>query len=475
MQARGFLTWLAILPVAAASAFAQQGPTPYQSFGREVLKELIETNTTHSTGDVTVAAEKMAARLVAAGFPKPDVQVVGGAEKKHNLVARYRGKGTRKPILFIAHLDVVEAKREDWTIDPFVLTEKDGYFYGRGTLDVKGGAATLVAAFARLKKENWVPDRDLILALTADEEGGPDNGVDWLLRNRRDLIDAEYCINVDTGGGELRNGRVTAVDVQASEKVYQSFTLTVKNAGGHSSLPVKDNAIYHLAAGLQRLAAFEFPVRLTDVTRVYFEKMAPLSGASGADMRAVAKQPPDVAAANRLGAKSAFHNALLRTTCVATMLQGGHAENALPQTAQATVNCRMLPGDKPEDIERTLERVVADNQIDVAPVAKSLPSPPSPLAPEVFAAIDRATQAVWSQRGSKRVPIVPFMETGATDGLFLRNGGVPVYGVSGIPYDPDDVRAHGKDERIVVKAYYEALEFIYQLARAVASAGAGSQ
>jgi acetylornithine deacetylase/succinyl-diaminopimelate desuccinylase-like protein len=446
----------------AAPGLARQA-SDYQKRGRELLKELIETNTTHSTGSVTAASEKVAARLIAAGFPKTDVQIVGTAEKKRNLVARYRGSGTRTPILFIAHLDVVEAKREDWSMDPFVLTEKDGYFYGRGTLDVKGGAATLVAAFIRLRQERWVPDRDLILALTADEEGGPDNGIDWLLKNRRDLIDAEYCINVDTGGGEIRGAKVTALEVQAAEKVYQSFTLTVKNAGGHSSLPVKDNAIYRLTAGLQRLSAFEFPVRLNDVTRAYFERMAPLSGANAADMRAVAKTPPDAAAAKRLSAKSAFHNALLRTTCVATMLQGGHAENALPQMAQATVNCRILPDEKSADVQATLERVIADPQVVVAAAAKGTPSPPSPLVPDVLKAMESAARTVYGS-----APIVPFMETGATDGLFLRNKGIPVYGVSGIAFDPDDVRAHGKDERIFVKSYYDGLEFVYQLTRGLA-------
>ncbi|MEO8078106.1 MAG: M20/M25/M40 family metallo-hydrolase, partial [Acidobacteriota bacterium] len=422
----------------------------------------------------TAAAELVAARLVAAGFPKADVQVVGGAEKKHNLVARYRGAGTRKPILFIAHLDVVEARREDWSFDPFVLTEKDGYFYGRGTEDIKGGAATLAAAFIRLKQEKWVPDRDLILALTADEEGGPDNGVQWLLANKRDLIDAEYSINLDTGGGERRGGQVTVLDVQAAEKVYASFTLTVKNAGGHSSLPTKDNAIYRLADGLHRLSAFAFPVRLNDTTRAYFTRMAGTSaaGASAADMRAVAKAPLSAAAAARLSAKSPFYNALLRTTCVATLLQAGHAENALPQTAQATVNCRMLPDERPAGVQATLERVLADPNIVVAPVAPPTPSPASPLAPEVFTAIETAARAVWGggpggARGSAGVTIVPFMETGATDGLLLRNAGIPVYGVTGISFDPDDVRAHGKDERILVKSFNEGLAFSYGLAKAL--------
>ncbi len=456
---------LAVVPLGA------QSPTRYQQMGRDVLKELIETDTTHSTGNTTVAAEKMAARLVAAGFPKGDVVVVGGnqkgAEKRGNLVARYRGTGARKPLLFIAHLDVVEARREDWSMDPFVLNEKDGYLYGRGTIDIKGGAATLVAAFARLRQEQWVPDRDLILALTADEEGGPDNGIAWLLANRRDLIAAEYTINVDSGGGELRDGKISALDVQAAEKIYASFSLTVKNRGGHSSLPTKDNAIYRLAAGLQRLAAFEFPVRLNDITRAYFERMAPLSGANAADMRAVAATPSSPAAAARLAKKSAFHNALLRTTCVATMLQAGHAENALPQTAQATVNCRFLPTDNSAAVQETLARVLADPEIVVAPIGTPTPSPPSPLATEPLAAIETAAKAVWGS--TPPVPIIPFMETGATDGLLLRNAGIPVYGVTGIADNPDDVRAHGKDERVSIKSFNDALEFAYQLTRALGS------
>jgi len=458
--------WSLIMLLAAVPAIAQNTSAGYERLGRDVLKELIETNTTHSTGSTTVAAERMAARLVEAGFPKADVQVVGGADKKGNLVARYRGRGTRKPILYLAHLDVVEARREDWSLDPFVLTEKDGYLYGRGTLDVKGGAATLVAAFVRLRQEQFVPDRDLILALTADEEGGPDNGVAWLLANRRDLIDAEYCINVDAGGGELRGGKVTALDVQAAEKVYASFTLTVKNAGGHSSLPTRDNAIYRLSAGLQRLAAFEFPVRLNDVTRAYFDRTASSAsaGTSAADMRAVASATSSPAAAARLSAKSPYYNALLRTTCVATELRAGHAENALPQTAQATVNCRVLPDESLASVQPALERVLADPRIVVAPIAAPTPSPPSPLAPEVFKAIEIAARAVWPPG----VAIVPSMETGATDGLLLRNAGMAVYGVTGIAYDPEDVRAHGKDERILVSSFSEGLEFAYRIAKALA-------
>jgi acetylornithine deacetylase/succinyl-diaminopimelate desuccinylase-like protein len=449
--------------LACTAAASQTGSDDYRRVGRDILQELIETDTTHSSGSTTLAAERMAARLVQAGFPRTDVQVVGNVDRKGNLVARYRGRGARKPVLFIAHLDVVEARREDWSLDPFVLTEKDGFFYGRGTLDVKGGAATLVAAFARLRREGFVPDRDLILALTADEEGGPNNGIQWLLANRRDLIDAEYCINVDSGGPELRGGKLVALDVQAAEKVYGSFTLTVRNPGGHSSLPPKDNAIYRLAAGVGRLASFEFPARTTEITRRYFALMADLAPAQQApDMKALGRETLDEAAAARLSAGSPFYNALLRTTCVPTLLQGGHAENALPQMARATVNCRMLPGDKPEAVQAALERAIADPEIVVAPVATPVLSPPSPLAAEVFAVLESVAQAVWG-----KVPIVPYMETGATDGLFLRNAGMPVYGVNGISYDVDDVRAHGKDERILVRSFYEGLDFAHHLVGAI--------
>jgi len=456
--------------VALLTVFSTRGFPPAQTvtpdaqrLGREILKELIETNTTHSTGSTTVAAERMAARLLTAGFPRADVAVVGDADRRGNLVARFRGSGSgRKPVLFIAHLDVVEAKRDDWSMDPFVLTEKDGYFYGRGTLDVKGGAATLVTAFSVLRQRGFVPDRDLILALTADEEGGSDNGIAWLLAKRRELIDAEYCINLDTGGGELRGDKVVALEVQAAEKVYQSFTLTARNPGGHSSLPIKDNAIYRLAAALTKLSAHQFPTRTNEVTRGYFAGMAKLGGAMAADLRAVSTTPTDERAAQRLSEKSAFYNAILRTTCVATMLNAGHAENALPQTAQATVNCRLLPDDDSKAVRQALGAAIADPQIAVAPVAEPTPSPPSPLAPEVFKVIESASRPIWGA-----IPLIPFMETGATDGLFLRNVGMPVYGVTGIAYDPDDVRAHGKDERILVRSYDEGVDFSIRLAAAI--------
>jgi len=465
--------WMAVLAVLAGdSVVAQRAPADLAPLGHAILEELIETNTTLSSGSTTLAAERMAARLIAAGFPRGDVMVVGGADQRKNLVARLRGRaGGGRPVLFFAHLDVVEARRDDWSMDPFALTERDGYFYGRGTLDVKGGAATLVTAFCSLRQRGVVPDRDLILALTADEEGGPNNGVQWLLANDRDLIGADYAINVDAGGPEIRGGRVSALTVQAAEKVFASFTLTVHNRGGHSSLPVPENAIYRLAAGLQRLATLVLPTHTSEITRAYFAAQATLSsGADAADMRAVSVLPTDEAAARRLSASSPFYNAMLRTTCVPTLLEGGHAENALPQTARATINCRVLPEEQPADVMQTLVRAIADPQVEVAPVAAPTPSPPSPLRADLRSALERIARDMWG----RDLALVPVMETGATDGLYLRNAGMPVYGVTGIAYDPEDNRSHGKDERILVRAFDEGLVFIERLVAAVGGGPAPS-
>jgi acetylornithine deacetylase/succinyl-diaminopimelate desuccinylase-like protein len=455
---------------------AQQPLTPYQRMGRDILRELVETNTEHSIGSTTKAAELLAARFRAAGFSASDVQVVGpdtGSDSKDkNLLVRYRGAGKRRPILLIGHLDVVEARPSDWARNPFALIEENGYFFGRGTLDMKNGDAAWVAGLLRMKQEGVVPEGDYILALTAGEEGGGGyNGVEWLLANRHDLLgvpfaDVQYVLNADAGGGELRNGKATALDVQAAEKVFYSVTLTARNPGGHSSLPRRDNAIYALARVLDRLSAYEFPLRTNSVTRGYFAQTASLvdDARLAAEMRAVsATDVPDSTAAAHLAARSAFYNAQLRTTCVATLLQGGHAENALPQMAQATVNCRMLPGTNPNDVESTLRRVIADTSVVVAVVRPSVASPPSVLPPAMHSAIQQVVNSLWGA-----LPIVPNMETGATDGLFLRNAGVPVYGVSGLFADPTidaDNRAHGLDERIGVHAFYDQLEFTYRLLR----------
>ena len=449
---------VAFLPTARAQTL-----TAEQQLARDIFRELIEINTTEPVG-TTKAAEAMAARLRAAGFTEEDVKIVGPNERKQNLVARLRGGGAAKPLLLLAHLDVVEALRGDWTLDPFKFTEQDGYFYGRGTSDIKEEAADLVANFIRLKREGYRPDRDLILALTADEEGGNDNGVDWLLKNRRELIDAAYAVNTDAGGGQIVKGKHVRNAVQTSEKVYLTFALEVKNRGGHSSLPSKENAIYRLAEGLTRLSKFDFPVRTNDTTRAYFERMASgETGQTALDMKTVARTPTDEAAAARLSASSVYYNALLRTTCVATQLQAGHAENALPQTARATVNCRLLPEDTAANVEQTLVRVLADEQIKLSTISPAKPSPASPLAPELFGAVERVTKEMWPG-----VYVVPVMETGASDSLYLRGAGIPAYGVSGMFFDVDDVRAHGRDERVGVKQYFEGVEFEYRLIKALA-------
>jgi acetylornithine deacetylase/succinyl-diaminopimelate desuccinylase-like protein len=373
---------------------------------------------------------------------------------------------------------VVEARREDWSdgLDPFKFTERDGYYYGRGTMDDKAMAAIFVANLIRLKRENYQPARDIIVALTTDEETGDFNGVEFLLKEHRALVDAEFGIN-EGGRGYLKAGKPLLNAVQASEKVYQSYRLEVRNKGGHSSLPLKDNAIFRLAAGLDRLARFDFPVNLNEVTRSYFERMSKLeTGIVADDMKSIASSPGTATtppqrregrivddAAGRLS-KSPYYNALMRTTCVATRLEGGHADNALPQMARATVNCRILPQENADDVLATLKRVVADEGIAVTPIAVSKPSPPSPLRPEIMEPIELLTREMWPG-----VPVVPIMGTGATDSLFFRQSGIPVYGVSGIFDDIDDNRTHGRDERIAIKSLYDGQEFLYRLTKAFSS------
>ena len=435
----------------------------HEARAKEIFKQLVEINTTHSVGDTTKAAEAMAARFKAAGFVDADVRVLGPSAKRGNLIVRYRGTGAKRPMILMAHLDVVEAKREDWSMDPFVLTEKDGYFYGRGTADDKTMAAVFVANLLRLKSEGYAPSRDIILLLTADEEGGPENGVKWLLDNQRALIDAEFAIN-EGGGGVMRKGKYVTNEVQAAEKVYQDLRLEVRNSGGHSSMPVKDNAIYRLAAGLSRLAAFEFPPQLNDITRAYFTRAAPaqLDPQTKADMLAVAKEPMDRAAAARLSAQSPYFNSLLRTTCVATRLDGGHAPNALPQLATANVNCRILPGVSVTSVVAELTKVVADSGIQISLVDEATPSKPAVLREDVMAATETIVKSMFPG-----VPVVPVMSTGATDGLYMRNAGIPTFGVDGLFDDIDDVRAHGRDERVGVKQFNEDLEFQYRLITAL--------
>jgi acetylornithine deacetylase/succinyl-diaminopimelate desuccinylase-like protein len=451
--------------LALATLLPLVAQTPQQTLARDIFKQLIEINTTNSVGDNTRAAEAMATRFRDAGYPPADIHVLAPGPRKGNVVVRLHGTGSAKPILFIGHLDVVEANRSDWSFDPFQFREQDGYFYGRGTQDMKGDVAILVTTFIRMKRDGFRPSRDLILALTSDEEGGPSNGVEWLMKNHRELIDAEFCVNSDSGGGDIKNGKQRYMTVGAAEKVFLSFKLETTNSGGHSSLPLKDNAIYHLADGLSRLAKYDFPVHLFDVTRALFERTAQFStGQTAADLKAVVANPNDAAVTTRLSA-SPLYNALLRTTCVATMLTAGHAENALPQSATATVNCRILPVDKPEDIERTLNTVLADPKIKVSVMAPPTPSPFAPIDPRVMNAVTSATSKYFPG-----LPVIPWMDTGATDGIYLRGAGIPTYGVSGIFGDEDDVRAHGRDERTLVKSFYTAVDFMFDVVKSVSEA-----
>jgi acetylornithine deacetylase/succinyl-diaminopimelate desuccinylase-like protein len=474
MQRRtvGILFLASMLCGAVASAHAKDDSDAKQ-YARTTFRELIEINTTDSVGNVTAAAEAMAKRLRDAGFAEKDIQLAGPRDTKKNLVVRYQGSGKRKPVLFIGHLDVVEARREDWTSDPFVFLEKDGYFYGRGTEDMKAGDALLVTSFVRLKREGYLPDRDLILALTADEEGGTANGVDWLLKNHRDWIAAEYAINLDGGEFERDHDKHLLAGLQASEKVYVDYQFASLNPGGHSSLPSPDNAIYHLAGALSRLQKFSFPVNMNEITRNYFLKTAALSsGQSAEDMRAVAKDPPDHNAIERLS-ESVYFNSLLHTTCVATMLTGGHAANALPQMARANVNCRIFPGEDPEAVRKTLEKVAADPKVTVTVVpfkdetGTAIPPvgvPSSPLLPEVLRAEEKTVHVFWPG-----LPVVPTMSTGATDGRYLRIAGIPTYGIACMFFDVNDTRAHGKDERVAVQDFDQGVEVSYSLIKNLSS------
>ena len=461
----------ALLLVLAGVSRAQIDDATRQ-LARDIFKELIEINTTHSVGNVTTAAEAMAKRLRDAGFPASDVQVVGPNDRKKNLVARLRGTGKKKPILLIGHLDVVEARREDWTTDPFQFVEKDGYFYGRGTQDMKDGDAILVTALIRIKKEGYRPDRDIILALTADEEEGKSNGVDWLLKNHRELIDAEFVLNPDGGGITANHGKPEMMEVDATEKQYADYQLIVTSPGGHSSMPVPDNAIYRLADGLGRLERYEFPVELNDVTRAYYARMAEVAtGQRSADMKAALETPPDPAALERLS-KDPIDHSKLRTTCVATRVEAGHANNALPQMAKAMVNCRIVPGHSPDEIQHKLSEVLADPKIAVSyigaigevtdhPAARLAYKPPS-LRPDVFQPLERVVQEMWPG-----TPVIPTMATGASDGVYTNSADMPTYGISGTAIDRGDFRLHGKDERLGVESFYQGVEFYYRYLKAL--------
>ena len=451
--------WCSGSSVTAADALSAQ-----QQRAFAIYKELVEINTTTETGDTGRAVDAMAARLRAAGFPEADVHAFKPAARKGNLVARFRGTGAKKPILLLAHIDVVPANPDDWSTEPFRLTEIDGYYYGRGTADDKYMASALIANLIRYKEEGFRPDRDIIVALSTDEEilDRDGYGISWLIKNQRALIDAEFALN-EGGGVGVKNGKTIRNSVQTSEKVSVSWRLEVKDRGGHSAVPRQDNAIYHLADGLSRLSRFNFPLNLNTTTRASFEDAAKQENAqTAADIRSALSNRPDPASLDRLYANPQ-HNAQLHTTCVATMLQGGHAYNALPQAASAVVNCRIMPGEPVDGVKATLARVVADDRIAFTELAPPIISQPSALNGEILSAIEKTSGEIFPG-----VPIVPIMGQGATDGSYLRNAGIPTYGNTGLAGDVDDVRSHGQDERVAQTSFFQGHEYLYRLVKRLA-------
>jgi len=454
----------AIVTAAAAHAQDRMPPETERQLAHAIYKEMVDIKSGFTTGATTPVAEAVAKRLKAAGFPDKDIFVGGASPTKANLVVRYHGTGRQKPILLLAHTDVVEAKREDWSIDPFTFVEKDGYFYGRGTGDDKAQAALWIANLIRYKKEGFKPDRDIIVALTADEEGGgPYNGVQWLLANKKDLIDAEFSLN-EGGWGESVAGKPVANDVQFSEKYVINYRFEVHNKGGHSSLPVPDNAIYHLAGALDRLSKFAFPLKTNEITRSYFSAMSGIEkGPRSADLKKVAAN--DTGAMRRIAAATTAWNATLRTTCVATQLEGGHAKNALPQLAAANVNCRVQPDETSDYVTSTLKRIVNDTAVSIVMEGSPHGAPPSPMRNDLMSAVKSITTSIWPGAAT-----LPMMVMGATDGAYLRAAGIPTYGVQGIFYDPEDIRFHGRDERVKVQSFYQAQTFLYELVKQLSSA-----
>lgn len=457
----------ALFPAALAAQVQQAALRPEQQLAHDIYKELIEINTADSVGNTTTAANAVAKRFRDAGFPESDIFQGGPRPDKGNLVVRYHGTGARKPLMLLAHLDVVQALKADWSsdLDPFKFTERDGYYYGRGTSDDKAMGSIFIANLLRFKQENYTPDRDIILVLTADEEGGPANGVRWLLANHRDKIDAAYALN-EGGGGSLRDGKAFINSVGAAEKVSTNFQVTATNRGGHSSVPRDDNAIYQLSQALVNIGKNQFPVMLNEVTRAFFTNTAKIeTPAMAAAMRAIVANPNDAKASAVVSADPRYRS-MLRTTCVATMLTGGHARNALPQTATANVNCRMAPGHDPADVRAGLIKAINDTGVQISKAPAMEHASPSPLSPEIMQPIEKVTRDIFGPS----VLVIPTMGTGATDSKYLRAAGIPGYGVSGLMGDPNDSRAHGKDERVLIKSYYESQDFLYRLVRELSSA-----
>jgi len=454
-----------------ASAVRAQVQTPNsgEAAFRELYKEFIEINTTLSAGSCTVAAEAMAARLRAAGLPAGDIQILAPPDRPKDgaLIATLRGQDRQaKPILLLAHLDVVEAKREDWVRDPFKLVEEDGWFYARGASDDKSMAAVFTDSLIRYQTEGFKPRRDIKLALTCGEETPETfDGVEWLVQTHPEALSAGLAINEGAGGELDDSGKPTTLQIQAGEKIYQDFTLETTNVGGHSARPEKENAIYQLAGGLSRLSAWKFPVNINPVVRAYFEAQTTLLPKMAADIRAVLKNPPEEAAAERLWAVNPAWNSMLRTTCVATMVNAGHALNALPQRAQANINCRILPGGSVESVRQILAKVLADDRIKITAIKEpGGPSAPPPLTPQILGPVRKLGEELWPD-----VAIVPTMSTGATDGRFLNAAGTPTYGLSGMFHDKEGSRAHGLNERIRVKSLMDGRRFLYEIVKLYAN------
>jgi acetylornithine deacetylase/succinyl-diaminopimelate desuccinylase-like protein len=469
--------FVAGLAVAATGCLAAAAPVLAKTADgegefRALYRELVEINTTLSSGSCTAAAEAMAARLQAAGMPKESMRVLAPAERPKSgaLVAVYPGRDPKlEPLMLLAHIDVVEARREDWERDPFKLVEEDGFFYARGASDDKAMAAVFTDTLVRFSEQGFKPLRPVKLALTCGEETPSTfNSVDWLLRTQPDVLKAKFVLNEGAGGLLGADGRHVALDVQAGEKVYQDFELETTNPGGHSSRPVRDNAINDLAAGLARLATYQFPISVNTTTRAYFEAQARLAPAPvAADMLAVLRDPPDAAAAERLWAANPGWNSMLRTTCIATQIEGGHAPNALPQRAHANVNCRILPGVPIETVRAEIQKVVADDRISVRPTgAPGQPAPVPPLSPSIMGPVKKVAAELWPG-----IPVVPTLSTGATDGRFLNAAGIPTYGLSGMFHDTEGSRAHGLNERIRVQSLMEGRRFLYEVVKIYAGQG----
>jgi acetylornithine deacetylase/succinyl-diaminopimelate desuccinylase-like protein len=453
-----------------------------KQLARDILQQLIEIDTSHAGGSTTPAAEAMRQRFLDAGFPASDIAVVGPKDDRMNIVVRYRGVQSedattdvsKKPVLFMGHLDVVNAPRAEWTVDPFKLAETDGYFYGRGTQDMKNSDAAWVTSFLLLKQAGFTPKRDLILALTADEEAGGDNGVEWLVKNHRDLVDAAFAINPDAGGLLMDDGRPIELDLEATEKVYADYVLTATSPGGHSSRPMPGNALYLVADALGRIERSPFPIELNPTTRAYLEAEARReSNEKRKLISQILKPKMDADSADKLALDPGY-NAILRTTCVGTMMQAGEAENALPGFARANINCRILPGHSPEEVRKRLSQIVSDVRIkvqyrseggelmDIAPDRPSI-QPPT-LAPDVMQPLRSVAAAMWPN-----IRIVPEMEPGSTDSVYTATAGIPTYGFSGMGIDLNDDRAHGRDERLRTSSFYTGVQFMREIIRQIGS------